>query len=210
MPVASLREIVDRAFEERYGVAAINVVNDLTLEAVLAAAEELDAPLIVQTSVKTVKSIGAKALFAMWQARRGGARARRAAPRPLPGPRGHQPLPEHGLELGAVRRVEAERRGEQAPDDRGRRRGRGRYGAQVEGEIESVRGVEDMVGDDERASIHRSRDGRLHHRDRGLRLRAGDRQRPRHVQGRAQARPSASPISSRRPRSRWRSTAAPA
>src|SRR5512142_959562 len=54
MPVVPTKQIVDRAFQERYGVAAINVVNDLTLEAVLAAAEELRAPLIVQTSVKTV------------------------------------------------------------------------------------------------------------------------------------------------------------
>ena len=54
MPVVPTQEIVQRAFKERYGVAAINVVNDLTMEAVLAAAEELRAPLIVQTSVKTV------------------------------------------------------------------------------------------------------------------------------------------------------------
>ena len=66
MPVVPTQEIVQRAFTERYGVAAINVVNDLTMEAVLAAAEALRAPLIVQTSVKTVKSIGADVLFAMW------------------------------------------------------------------------------------------------------------------------------------------------
>lgn len=66
MPVVPTQEIVDRAFQERYGVAAINVVNDLTMEAVLAAAVELRAPLIVQTSVKTVKSIGAGVVFAMW------------------------------------------------------------------------------------------------------------------------------------------------
>jgi fructose-bisphosphate aldolase class II len=66
VPVVPTQEIVERAFKERYGVAAINVVNDLTMEAVLAAAEELRAPLIVQTSVKTVKSIGADVLFAMW------------------------------------------------------------------------------------------------------------------------------------------------
>jgi len=36
------------------------------MEAVLAAAEELRAPLIVQTSVKTVKSVGADVLVAMW------------------------------------------------------------------------------------------------------------------------------------------------
>jgi len=66
VPVVPTQEIVERAYKERYGVAAINVVNDLTMEAVLAAAEELRAPLIVQTSVKTVKSIGADVLFAMW------------------------------------------------------------------------------------------------------------------------------------------------
>jgi ketose-bisphosphate aldolase len=66
MPVVPTQEIVQRAFSERYGVAAINVVNDLTMEAVLSAAEEMRAPLIVQTSVKTVKSIGADVLFAMW------------------------------------------------------------------------------------------------------------------------------------------------
>jgi fructose-bisphosphate aldolase class II len=67
MPVVPTKQIVDRAFEGRYGVAAINVVNDLTMEAVLAAAEELRAPLIVQTSVKTVVSIGADVLFGMWK-----------------------------------------------------------------------------------------------------------------------------------------------
>ena len=55
MPVVPLKEILDRALAERYGVAAINIVNDLTLEAVLAAAVERRSPLIVQTSVKTVR-----------------------------------------------------------------------------------------------------------------------------------------------------------
>jgi ketose-bisphosphate aldolase len=68
MPVVPTHDIVNRAFEERYGVAAINVVNDLSMEAVLAAAEELRSPVIVQTSVKTVKSIGADVLYAMWTA----------------------------------------------------------------------------------------------------------------------------------------------
>lgn len=66
MPVVPTQEIVDRAFRERYGVAAINVVNDLTLEAVLAAAVEQRAPLIVQTSVKTVQAMGAPVVFALW------------------------------------------------------------------------------------------------------------------------------------------------
>ena len=66
MPVVPTQEILRRAFEERYGVAAINVVNDLTMEAVLAAAEELRAPLIVQTSVKHVEMTGVEVMFAMW------------------------------------------------------------------------------------------------------------------------------------------------
>jgi fructose-bisphosphate aldolase class II len=67
LPVVPLKQIVDRAFEGRYGVAAINIVNDLTMEAVLAAAVEQRAPVIVQTSVKTVRSIGLGLLYAMWR-----------------------------------------------------------------------------------------------------------------------------------------------
>jgi fructose-bisphosphate aldolase class II len=66
MAVVSLKEIVDSAFAERYGVPAINILNDLTLENVLAGAVEARSPVIVQTSVKTVKSIGAEVLYAMW------------------------------------------------------------------------------------------------------------------------------------------------
>src|SRR5262245_25899667 len=69
MPVVAMREILDPAFDGRYGVAAINIVDDLTLDAVLAAATELEAPLIVQTSLKTVKSMGAQTLYAIWRAR---------------------------------------------------------------------------------------------------------------------------------------------
>ena len=126
MPVVPMREILDRAFAERYGVAAINIVNDLTLEAVLAAATELEAPLIVQTSVKTVKSIGADVAL-----RRCGARWPTTSPVPVTLHLDHCPDREwittclrDRLELGAVRRLRARRRGEHAPDDRGRRRGR--------------------------------------------------------------------------------------
>jgi fructose-bisphosphate aldolase class II len=66
MPVVPTGEILATAYRERYGVAAINIVNDLTLEAVLAAATEQSAPLIVQTSVKTVRSIGYDVLYGMW------------------------------------------------------------------------------------------------------------------------------------------------
>ena len=66
VPVVSLKEIVDPALEQRYGVPAINILNDLTLEGVLLAAVQERSPLIVQTSVKTVRSIGSRVLYAMW------------------------------------------------------------------------------------------------------------------------------------------------
>jgi fructose-bisphosphate aldolase class II len=66
MPIVPTQEILKRAFAERYGVVAINVVNDLTMEAVLAAAEEMKAPLIVQTSVKHVLMTGVDLMYAMW------------------------------------------------------------------------------------------------------------------------------------------------
>ncbi|TWD80888.1 fructose-bisphosphate aldolase class II [Kribbella amoyensis] len=66
MPVVPLQEILSDAFARRYGVPAINILNDLTLEGVLAAAVESRSPLIVQTSVKTVRSIGSDVLYAMW------------------------------------------------------------------------------------------------------------------------------------------------
>jgi len=68
MPIVPTQEILARAFRDRYGVAAINVINDLSMEAVLAAAEELRAPVIVQTSVKHVQMTGIDAMYAMWVA----------------------------------------------------------------------------------------------------------------------------------------------
>ena len=67
MPVVPTKEILQDAFNRRYGVAAFNIVNDLTLEAVVAAAVELRAPLIVQTSVKTVKAQGLDELYALFR-----------------------------------------------------------------------------------------------------------------------------------------------
>ena len=58
VPVVPLKEILDRAFADRYGVAAFNILDDLTIDAVLAAAEEERAPVILQTSVKTVRAYG--------------------------------------------------------------------------------------------------------------------------------------------------------
>jgi fructose-bisphosphate aldolase class II len=62
MPAVSLREILQPAFEARYGIGAFNIVNDLTMAAVLDAAVEAKSPVIIRVSVKTVKMWGAKLL----------------------------------------------------------------------------------------------------------------------------------------------------
>jgi fructose-bisphosphate aldolase class II len=61
-----MQEILRDAFAKRYGVGAFNIVNDLTMEAVLAAAEETRSPVIVQVSVKTVKVMGARLIRIMF------------------------------------------------------------------------------------------------------------------------------------------------
>ncbi|HEX3200057.1 MAG TPA: class II fructose-bisphosphate aldolase [Propionibacteriaceae bacterium] len=60
-----MKEILDRAFTERNSVAAFNILNDLTIEAVLAGAVEEKAPVIMRRSVKTVQ-YGRGQLFAIF------------------------------------------------------------------------------------------------------------------------------------------------
>ena len=57
---------MDRAFEKRYGVAAFNTVDDVTMHGVISAAEQSKSPLIVQISVKTVKFWGAEVIQHMF------------------------------------------------------------------------------------------------------------------------------------------------
>jgi len=63
VPVVPMKELLHRALADRYGVPAFNVVNDLTVEAVLAAAVEERSPVVLQTSVKTVRTYGRRQLF---------------------------------------------------------------------------------------------------------------------------------------------------
>ena len=154
MPVVPAREILDHAFAERYGVAAINVVDDLSLDAVLEAATELESPLIVQTSLKTVKAIGAKALYSMWRVRADD------VPVPVTLHLDHCPDREwistclrtgwnsvlfDGSELDVAENTRQTVEVVAEADS---------YGAQVEGEIESVLGVEDGVGSDDAGEVH--------------------------------------------------------
>ncbi|MFE9810031.1 ketose-bisphosphate aldolase [Streptomyces sp. NPDC005227] len=148
MGVAPLTEILSGPFAERYAVPAINVFNDLTMEAVLAAAVEKRSPLIVQTSVKTVKSIGSDVLYAMWTSMTAGIEV------PVALHLDH--CPERAVITECLRRgwnsvlfdaskLPVEENMRQTVEVVAEARS---YGAAVEGEIESITGVEDGVGSD--------------------------------------------------------------
>jgi ketose-bisphosphate aldolase len=152
MPVVPTGEILARAYRERYGVAAINIVNDLTLEAVLAAATELNAPLIVQTSVKTVRAVGYDVLYAMWTAM--------TADVPVPVALHLDHCPDREVISRCLKTgwnsvlfdastLPIEENQRQTVEVVAEAR---EYGAQVEGEVESITGVEDGVGSDTEAA----------------------------------------------------------
>jgi len=67
MPSVPMQDILKDAFARRYGVGAFNIVNDLTMDAVLAAAAETRSPVIVQVSVKTVRQMGARLISLMFE-----------------------------------------------------------------------------------------------------------------------------------------------
>jgi len=151
MGVVSLKEIVDRAKRDGYGVAAINIVNDLTLESVLAAAVERRSPIIVQTSVKTVKSIGSDVLIAMWRSMTAGIEV------PVSLHLDH--CPERAVITECLDKgwnsvlfdastMPVEENLRQTIEVVAEARA---HGAHVEGEIEAIKGVEDDVGSDEAA-----------------------------------------------------------
>jgi len=149
VPVVSMKEILDRAFTERYGVAAFNILNDLTVEAIFAAAVEEQAPVIIQTSVKTVRQYGRDQLFGIFSA------LARDVPVPVTLHLDHCPersvisdclaggwnsvlFDAHELDVAENLRQTTEVMAEAR-----------RYGANVEGEIEGIQGVEDDIGADE-------------------------------------------------------------
>ncbi len=148
MAIVSFKEILQDAFDKRYGVPAFNIVNDLTMEAVLSAAEDAHSPVILQTSVKTVKSIGIDVLFGMW--------VEMTRPIKVPVCLHLDHCPERALITACLAKgwssvlfdasalpLEENRRQtiEVVAEAR-------RCGAGVEGEIESIKGVEDGIGSD--------------------------------------------------------------
>ena len=153
MPVASTKDIVDRAFADRYGVAAFNILDDLTIDAIIAAAEEERAPVIIQTSVKTVRAYGRDRLIAVFKA------FAQDASVPVAVHLDHCPYRDvisdclqagwnsvlfdaHELDvadnLKQTVEVVAEAR---------------KVGAAVEGEIEGIEGKEDDIGSDEASKL---------------------------------------------------------
>ncbi len=65
MPLVNPIEMLRAARAGGYCVGAFNIVDYMSFEAVVAAAEAKNAPVIVQTSSGTVKRFGVKALVAM-------------------------------------------------------------------------------------------------------------------------------------------------
>jgi fructose-bisphosphate aldolase class II len=154
VPVVSMKETLDRAFADRYGVPAFNILNDLTIEAVLAAAVEERSPVILQTSVKTVKAYGRDQLFGIFSA------LARDVPVPVTLHLDHCPersvitscleggwnsvlFDAHELDVAENLRQTTEVVQEAR-----------RHRAHVEGEIEGIQGVEDGIGSDQASVQH--------------------------------------------------------
>jgi len=154
MPITSLKDTLDRALAGRYGVPAFNIVNDLSIEAVLAAAVAEKSPVILQTSVKTVRMYGREQLYGIFSA------LVRDVPVPVTLHLDHCPersvisdclaggwnsvlFDAHELDvadnLAQTIEVVQEAR---------------RTGAHVEGEIEGIQGVEDGIGSDAASNQH--------------------------------------------------------
>lgn len=149
MPTVPLSTILAPAFEQRYGVPAVNVFNALSMAAVLDAAEEVRSPVIVQTSVKTVRQVGSPVIMAMWRA------LTRDITVPVALHLDHCPdraLITECLEAGwnsvlfDAHHLTVEENQRQTVEVVAEAR---RHGADVEGEIEAITGVEDGHGSDE-------------------------------------------------------------
>ena len=67
MPIVNAKEMLLRATEEKYAVGAFNVTNLIQLEAVVEAATERKAPLIIQTSVTPSKFLKSEVITSIYQ-----------------------------------------------------------------------------------------------------------------------------------------------
>jgi ketose-bisphosphate aldolase len=148
MSIVSMPEILGPAFKERYGVAAFNIVDDVTMSGILAAAVEARSPVIIEVSVKTVKMWGAKLIQVMF--------AEMARDLPIPTTLHLDHCPDRKvideclaagwnsvLFDGSKLSYEENLKQTQQVVAQARE-----YGAAVEGEVEAIKGVEDGVGAD--------------------------------------------------------------
>ncbi len=63
MPLVNLKPVLREAKAKGYAVAAFNPVDYASMKAMVKAAEELKAPVIIQSSAKTIKYYGHKAMI---------------------------------------------------------------------------------------------------------------------------------------------------
>ena len=68
MPLVSLRQLLDQAAEDSYGLAAFNVNNMEQIQAIMEAAKETDSPVIVQASRGARKYTNDRFLYHLMQA----------------------------------------------------------------------------------------------------------------------------------------------
>ncbi|GEK23231.1 class II fructose-bisphosphate aldolase [Cellulomonas xylanilytica] len=139
------------AREQGYAVPAVNILDDLSLRAVIAAAVAASSPMIVQISVKTVRSIGTDLVTTMF---------RHAADVPVPVALHLDHCPDRAVISDVVRAgwssvlfdasdrdlATAERETAEVVAEAHA------AGVDVESEIENIIGVEDGVGSD--VSLH--------------------------------------------------------
>jgi fructose-bisphosphate aldolase class II len=155
--IASTATMARHAREHGYAVAAVNVLDDLSLRAVVAAAVEHDAPVIVQVSVKTVRSIGVELMTTMFRLA--------AADAPVPVALHLDHCPDRSVISAVVAAgwssvlfdasdrdlATAERETAEVVAEAHARR------CDVESEIENIVGVEDDIGSDEAVHAYSAR-----------------------------------------------------
>ena len=148
MPVVAMQQILKHAFDNRYGVGAFNIVDWVTMDAVLTAAAETSSPVIVQVSVKTVKVMGAKLIRVMFE--------EMASRAPIPATLHLDHCPDRKVIEECVaagwNSVLFDASKLTYEDNMAQTREvvqlAHQHGVAVEGELEAVKGVEDGVGDE--------------------------------------------------------------
>jgi fructose-bisphosphate aldolase class II len=149
LTLAATVDLVDAAFAGRYSVGAFNIIDDFSLRGVLAAAEELRAPLVVQASMNTLKVLGARYLHSLFVDRASAASVLVSLHLD------HCPdrlIITEALEAGwsSVLFDASDRSFDQAvAETKEVVAEAARHGAAVESEIEAISGVEDGVGSSE-------------------------------------------------------------